>query len=87
LIRELNGSKMEYRNIRWNRDGSQLATASDALRIWSKEGKLLYTAGKGDTVFWGVDWNYDSDNLVTVNFDTGAIQTWTDKGRLLKSLY
>ena len=54
LMKEWNGSKREFRNIRWNKQGTYLATASDALRIWSKNGKLLYT-GKphGNSVLWG----------------------------------
>lgn len=36
LMKEWNGSKREFRNIRWNKQGTYLATASDALRIWTK---------------------------------------------------
>lgn len=40
-INDLKGSIEEYRNIRWSPDGERLASASDALRIWSKAGMLL----------------------------------------------
>jgi WD40 repeat protein len=39
LIKSLKGSKAEYRNIRWNKDGTLLATASDGLRLWSEDGR------------------------------------------------
>ncbi|HEU4861929.1 MAG TPA: hypothetical protein VFT15_18930 [Chitinophagaceae bacterium] len=87
LITEWNGSKTEFRNIRWNRQGTYLATASDVLRIWSKDGKLLHT-GKphGNSVLWGADWISDSKKIVTVSFDSGNIQLWDDKARLLKTI-
>ena len=87
LLKEWNGSKREFRNVRWNKQGTYLATASDALRIWSKEGKLLYT-GKphGSSVFWGADWISNSKKIVTVSFDTGKIQLWDDKAKLLKTI-
>lgn len=87
LINEWNGSKREFRNIRWNKQGTYLATASDALRIWSKDGKLLYT-GKphGNSVLWGADWISDSKKIVTVSFDSGNIQLWDAKAKLLKTI-
>lgn len=87
LIKEWNESKMEFRNIRWNKQGTHLATASDALRIWTKEGQLLYTGKQeGNAVLWGVDWISDSKKIVTVSFDSGNIQLWDDKANLLKTI-
>jgi len=87
LLREWSGSKMEFRNIRWNKQGSYLATASDVLRIWTKEGNLLYTGAQaGNQVLWGVDWINDSKKIVTVSFDSGNIQLWDDKAKLLKTI-
>ncbi|MFZ6023394.1 MAG: hypothetical protein ACOYVG_02950 [Bacteroidota bacterium] len=40
LFKTSKGSKMEYRDLQWNQDGTLLATASDKLRIWTKEGEL-----------------------------------------------
>lgn len=88
LIREWNGSKKELRNIRWNKQGTVLATGSDALRLWTKNGELLYTGRMDDnTVLWGVDWKSDSNEIVTVNFQNGKIQTWNNKAELLKTHY
>ena len=87
LIREWSGSKYEFRNIRWNKQGTHLATASDALRIWTKEGELLFTGKQeGDNVLWGADWMTDSKKIVTVSFDSGNIQLWNAKAQLLKTI-
>ena len=87
LIKEWNGSKREFRNIRWNKQGTYLATASDELRIWTKDGKLLYTGKQGvNTVLWGVDWINDSQKIVTVTFADRNIQMWNNKAELLKTI-
>lgn len=87
LIKEWNESKMEFRNIRWNKQGTYLATASDALRVWTRSGQLLYTGKQeGNSVLWGVDWVSDSKKIVTVSFDSGNIQLWDDKATLLKTI-
>ena len=87
LIKEWNESKYEFRNIRWNKQGTLLATGSDALRIWTKDGQLLYTGKQeGNKVLWGVDWVSDSKKIVSVSFDSGNIQLWNDKAKLLKTI-
>lgn len=87
LIKEWDGSETEYRNIRWNKQGTYLATGSDALRIWTKDGRLLYTAKQEDNGgLWGVDWVSDSKKIVTVSFGNGNIRLWDDKASLLKTL-
>jgi len=83
LIRTLHGSKGEYRNIRWNNDGRFLASASDGLRIWTKDGQLLH-AGKTKDILWGIAWNMSGNRIITGSFD-GDIQLWTDKATPLKS--
>ena len=87
LIKQWNESKYEFRNIRWNKQGTHLATASDDLRIWTKDGQLLYAAKQdGSSVLWGVDWVGDSKKIVTVSFDSAKIQLWDDKAKLLKTI-
>ena len=87
LIKEWNESKKEFRNIRWNKDGSRLATGSDALRIWTKDGQLLHTGKpEGNNVLWGVDWVSDSKKIITVSFDSRNIQLWDNKAKLLKTI-
>ncbi len=53
-----------FRNVSWNREGTLLASASDALRIWSTEGGLLH-AGRSADHLWGVRWNREGDRLLT----------------------
>lgn len=85
LIKSMSGHHEEIRNLRWNRDGSLLATASDALRIWQKDGKLLYTGTCG-SVLWGVAWSRDSRFIVTGSFADGAVKLWDDHARLVKQM-
>jgi FOG: WD40 repeat len=87
LIKEWDGSETEYRNIRWNKQGTYLATGSDALRIWTKDGQLLYTAKQENNGgLWGVDWVSDSKKIVTVSFGNGNIKLWDGKAGLLKTI-
>lgn len=87
LIKEWDGSKTEYRNIRWNKQGTYLATGSDALRIWTKDGRLLYTAKQEENGgLWGVDWVSNSKKIVTVSFGSGNIRLWDDRASLLKTV-
>ena len=74
LIKSFRGSLSEYRNIRWDKTGKLLATASDAMRIWSDKGKLLYT-GKSKDHLWGIDWNNKDHSVVTTS-ETGDIKLW-----------
>jgi WD40 repeat protein len=59
LIRTITGHHAEIRNLRWNHDGSQLATAADGLRIWDKEGKLLRNQPT-KYLLWALAWRPDS---------------------------
>lgn len=84
LIKSLRGSKAEYRNIRWNKSGELLATASDALRLWTKDGKIAYIGNTRD-LLWGIDWDKQSKNLVTTS-NTGKITIWTNEAKLVKAI-
>jgi len=87
LIKEWTGSKYEFRNIRWNKKGTHLATASDELRIWTKDGDLLHTGNQhADQTLWGVDWTSDSKKIITVNYRSADIKLWDDKAKLLKTI-
>jgi WD40 repeat protein len=73
-----------FRNVSWNRDGSLLASASDALRIWSKEGELLHV-GKSPDLLWGVRWNRDGNRLLTSSHD-GRVTLRTAKAEVSKNI-
>ena len=81
LIKSLQGSKAEYRNVRWNKSGALLATASDALRIWSQDGQIIYS-GQSEDLLWGVDWDSQNNNIITTS-ETGKIKHWTKKAELV----
>lgn len=75
----------EMRNLRWSPDGSRLATASDALRIWDKEGKLLHTA-TSEFILWGLAWSRDNKFIVTGAYGNGAVNVRTNDATLVKTL-
>ena len=77
-------SNAEYRNIRWNAKGDKLASASDRLRIWSAQGKLLHEGPDEDNL-WGVDWSPDGERIVTSS-NEGQIKIWDAKAQLIRSL-
>jgi WD40 repeat protein len=85
IIKSLSGSKAEYRNIRWNKGGTILATASDAIRLWTKDGQLLFS-GQSENLLWGIDWDNQGKSIITTS-EKGNINLWTDKAELLKELY
>lgn len=81
LIKTLYGGNAEYRNIQWDIKGDFLASGSDALRIWNKNGDLLFT-GKSQDLLWGVDWNSTSKKIITTSIN-GHIKLWTGKAKLI----
>ena len=85
LIQTVMGHGKEIRNLRWSKDGNTLATGSDGLRLWSKDGKLLHEARTQDVV-WGVSWDPTGTRLVTATFE-GQVEIWSNSANLLKKLY
>lgn len=81
LIRSINISNVEYRNISWNSKGDRLATASDAVRIWDKNGKLLHQGGSKDYL-WGISWNSSGSKIVTSSTEQ-SVTIWDDKARVV----
>lgn len=67
----------EYRNLSWNKEGTKLATASDALRIWDAAGNLIAT-GVSPDYLWGVSWNKTGRKLITSSFEQHII-LWNQK--------
>lgn len=67
-IREIKASKAEYRNLRWSSNGTHLATASEKVRIWSKEGEEKLISKKiTKGLLWGIDWNSSNNKLITTS--------------------
>ena len=67
-IRAINGSKAEYRNLKWTKSGDRLVTASEKVRIWTKEGKLIKERNLS-ALLWGVDWNRKDDKIIVTSED------------------
>jgi WD40 repeat protein len=79
LLRSIQISKGEYRNITWNSKGNRLATTSDALRILDTNGKLV-SEGNSKDYLWGVAWNKRGNRIVTTSKEQSVI-IWDNKGR------
>ena len=73
-----------FRNISWNRDGSLLASASDALRIRSEDGELRHV-GKSQDLLWGIHWNPKGDRLLTSSI-AGQVTLWTGAAEVIKNV-
>jgi WD40 repeat protein len=84
LVESLHGSKAEYRNIRWNKTGELIATASDALRLWSKDGQIIYS-GNSDDLLWGIDWDSSNKTIITTS-NNGRIKLWNNKAEFVKGI-
>ncbi|WP_431126804.1 WD40 repeat domain-containing protein [Flagellimonas flava] len=82
-LHEIKPKKAEYRNIRWNPNGKRLASASDALRIWSQAGELIAESASANDYLWGVDWSPDGKFIVTSSSE-GKIALWDKNANLLR---
>lgn len=76
LIRSIDSSKGEYRNLSWNPKGNRLATASDTLRIWDTEGNLISEGNEKNHFLWGVSWNKKGNKIIT---SAQSILLWNNK--------
>ncbi|MBV9988389.1 MAG: hypothetical protein JO301_11980 [Chitinophagaceae bacterium] len=86
LMKEMRGiSQSEYRNVRWNHSGSLLATASDALRIWDKDGRLISTGPRTEDL-WGIAWSKDDSRIITSSFGNGSVKLWSNKAALIRDI-
>ncbi|MDN3673524.1 hypothetical protein QWY99_10710 [Flavobacterium branchiarum] len=79
LLKSIDISKGEYRNLAWNSKGTQLASASDALRIWDTKGNLA-SEGNSEDYLWGVSWNKQGDKIITSSMEQRII-LWNNKAK------
>jgi WD40 repeat protein len=84
-LKSMRGSKAEYRNVRWSPKGEFLASASDALRVWTKDGELAHVGDSPD-LLWGLDWDARSRSIVTAS-RKGAIRVWTEDAKQVRELF
>ena len=79
LIKSIDISKGEYRNLAWNPKGDRLASASNALRIWDKKGNLI-SEGNSKDYLWGVSWNEQGTQIITSSLKQRII-LWNKKAK------
>lgn len=82
-IRSIERSKAEYRNIAWSSDGELLATASEKIRTWDKEGKLIREKAVKN-LLWGLDWR--DDKIVSTD-DNKKIIFWNNNLDIIEELH
>lgn len=83
-IKSIEKSKAEYRNLKWSSDGELLATASEKIRLWNKNGDLIHEK-TSDNLLWGIDWNEEANKLVTSD-EKGNTIFWDKDLKKLKEL-
>jgi WD40 repeat protein len=72
------------RNISWSPDGSRLASASEALRVWSEHGELLHV-GESPDFLWGVSWNPAGDHVLTSSHE-GRVTLWSAAAEIVRHI-
>ena len=83
-IKAIEGSKAELRNIEWSNEGDLLATASDKIRLWDKNGVMIAEETTRN-LLQGIDWNQDGSRLVVTD-DKQRIIFWDRKLNMLEEL-
>jgi WD40 repeat protein len=81
LIKSIDISKGEYRNLAWNPKGDRLASASDALRIWDTKGNLI-SVGISKDYLWSVSWNNKGNRIITSSLEQ-RIMLWNKKAKTM----
>lgn len=84
LLKSIDNSKGEYRNLSWNSKGNRLATASDALRIWDINGNLI-SEGNSKDYLWGVSWNKQGNRIITSSMEQRII-LWNNKAERILTM-
>ena len=84
LIKSIDISKGEYRNLAWNSKGNRLASASEALRIWDTKGNLI-SEGISKDYLWGISWNEKGNRIITSSLGQRII-LWNKKAKRLMTI-
>ena len=84
ILKSIDISKGEFRNLSWNPKGNRLATASDALRIWDAEGNLI-AEGESKDYLWGVAWDKKGKRIITSSLEQRII-LWNKQAERILTL-
>ncbi len=84
LLKTIDISIGEYRNLAWNKKGDRLASASDALRIWDTNGNLI-SEGNSKDYLWGVSWNKKGNRIITSSMEQRII-LWNKKAKRIMAI-
>jgi WD40 repeat protein len=84
LLKTIDISQGEYRNLAWNPKGDRLASASDALRIWDTKGNLI-SVGNSKDYLWGVSWNEKGNRIITSSLEQRII-LWNKKAKRITTI-
>lgn len=84
LLKSVDISIGEYRNLSWNPEGNRLASASDALRVWDIKGKLI-SVGPSKDYLWGVSWNKNGSKIITSSTQQ-KITLWNKKAKKILTI-
>jgi WD40 repeat protein len=85
LMQQSRESRYEYRNVRWSRDGKNLAASGDVLLIFNEKGMLVSKTRFGPDNLWGVGWNSKGDLIISSD-QAGNIRITDIKGKIIRSL-
>lgn len=85
LLRRIERSKAEYRNISWSNDGAYLAAAGDGLLLFDAQGNFLRNTKFSTGNIWGVHWN-SKGNQIAISDGSGVVRVTDRAGKILRTL-
>ncbi|NNF35581.1 MAG: WD40 repeat domain-containing protein [Saprospiraceae bacterium] len=83
-IKEVKGMKSEIRNIKWSKNGEQLAVASNMAYIYDYNATMIRQNDLGSQL-WGIDWDPNDSRLVTTT-ENGSVYVLSDKLKVVKMI-
>ena len=66
-------------------NGDKIAGATDAMRIWDKNGKLIIESKSSNDYLWGIDWSPNGKYIITSSAN-GLITLWDENANTIKAV-